>query len=123
MFRGWRRRRTPYKTLREFIVATPTTKTTSDNANEIPAIAQQFREQLVSTVQQGQKLSIDAAQSWVKAVSVIPAFDLPKIPGVPNLPGVEAVTKYTFDVAADLLNAQREFALQLTSALTPAKTA
>jgi len=104
-------------------VATPTTKTTSDNANEIPAIAQQFREQLVSTVQQGQKLSIDAAQSWVKAVSVIPAFDLPKIPGVPNLPGVEAVTKYTFDVAADLLNAQREFALQLTSTLTPAKTA
>jgi hypothetical protein len=107
-------------TFKEFTVATPTTKTTSENVNEIPAIAQKFREQLVSTVQQGQQLSIDAAQSWVKAVSVLPAFDLPKIPGVPSLPGVEATTKYTFDVASDLLNAQREFALQLTSTLVPA---
>ncbi len=101
-------------------MATPSTKTTSENVNEIPAIAQKFREQLVSTVQQGQKLSIDAAENWVKAVSVLPAFDLPKIPGIPALPSVEAATKYTFDVAADLLNAQREFALQLTNALIPA---
>jgi len=101
-------------------VVTPNTKTTSENVNEIPAIAQKFREQLVSTVQQGQQLSIDAAQSWVKAVSVLPAFDLPKIPGIPALPGVEAATKYTFDVAADLLNAQRDFALQLTNTLLPA---
>jgi hypothetical protein len=103
-------------------VVTPNTKTTSENTAEIPALAQKFREQLVSTVQQGQQLSIDAAQTWVKAVSVLPAFDLPKIPGIPALPGVEAATKYTFDVAADLLNAQREYALQLTSALVPAKT-
>jgi hypothetical protein len=101
-------------------VVTPNTKTTSENVNEIPAIAQKFREQLVSTVQQGQQLSIDAAQSWVKAVSVLPAFDLPKIPGIPALPGVEAATKYTFDVAADLLNAQRDFAVQLTNTLLPA---
>ena len=101
-------------------MVTPNTKTTSENVNEIPAIAQKFREQLVSTVQQGQQLSIDAAQSWVKAVSVLPAFDLPKIPGIPALPGVEAATKYTFDVAADLLNAQRDFAVQLTNVLVPA---
>jgi hypothetical protein len=100
-------------------VVTPNTKTSE---TEIPAIAQKFREQLVSAVQQSQQLSVDAAQTWVKAVSVLPAFDLPKIPGVPALPGVEAATKYTFDVAADLLNAQREYALQLTNALVPAKT-
>jgi len=102
-------------------VVTPNTKTTSENDNEIPALARKFHEQLISTVKQGQQLSIDAAQTWAKAVSVLPAFDLPKIPGVPAVPGVEAATKYTFDIAADLLNAQREFALQLTSALTPAK--
>jgi hypothetical protein len=90
------------------------------NETEITNIAEKFREQLVSTVQQGQKISIDAAQTWVKAVSVLPVPDLPKIPGIPALPGLEAATKYTFDVAADLLNAQRDFALQLTNVLVPA---
>ncbi len=101
-------------------MATPSTKTTSENVNEIPAMAQKFREQLVSTVQQGHKLAIDATENWVKAVSVLPAVDLPKIPGMPKLPSMEAATMYTFDVAADLLSAQREFALQMMNAITPA---
>jgi hypothetical protein len=121
MFLLYRRRRAQTKSLKEFTVVTPNTKT-SENNSEIPAMAQKFHEQLISTVKQGQQLSIDAAQSWAKAVSVLPAFDLPKIPGVPALPGVEAATKYTFDVASDLLDAQREFALQLTSALAGAKS-
>ena len=100
-------------------MATPSTKTTT----EMPALAEQFREQLVSTVKQGQRLTLDAAQTWVKAVSVLPMMDLPTIPGMPATPGLEAATKYTFDVAADLLTAQREFALQLTNALAGAKTA
>ena len=103
-------------------MVTANTKTASENVTEMPALAQKLHEQLISTVKQGQQLSIDAAQTWAKAVSVLPAFDLPKIPGVPTMPGVEAATKYTFDVAADLLSAQREFALQLTNALAPAKT-
>jgi hypothetical protein len=100
-------------------MATPNSKPVT----EIPALAQKFREQLVSSLQQGQQLSIDAAQSWVKAVSVLPVMDLPTIPGIPAMPDMEAATKYTFDVAADLLNAQRDFALQLTNVLVPAKTA
>jgi hypothetical protein len=108
-------------------MATPTIKTASETVAEtvaqIPALAQKSREQLVSNLQQGQQLSIDAAQNWVKAVSALPTLDLPKIPGVPAVPDLEAATKYTFDVAADLLNAQREFALQLTNTLVPAKTA
>lgn len=100
-------------------MVTPNTKSSSDQVTDI---AQKFREQLVSTVQQGQKISIDAAQSWVKAVSVLPVADLPKIPGIPALPGLEAATKYTFDVASDLLNAQRDFALQLTNVLLPSKS-
>ena len=104
-------------------MVTPNTKTTHETPVEMPAMAEKFREQLVSAVQQSQQLSLDAAHAWVKAVSVLPAVDLPKIPGVPALPGLEAATTYAFDVAGDLLNAQRDFALQLTSALTPAKTA
>jgi len=104
-------------------VVTANTKTTSDATSEtVTNMAQKFREQLVSTVQQGQQMSVDAAQTWVKAVSVLPVMDLPKVPGIPALPGVEAATKYTFDVATDLLNAQRDFALQLTNVLIPAKS-
>ena len=101
-------------------MATATTKTTS---TEIPDLAQKIREQLLSTVRQGQQFSVDAAQTWVKAVSVLPAVDLPAVPGIPALPGVEAVTKFTFDVAADLLSAQRDFALKLGNVLVTEKSA
>lgn len=101
-------------------MATASTKTAP--TTEVPELAQKIREQLVSTVQQGQQLSIDAAQTWVKAASALPVPDLPTVPGLPSFPGVEAVTKFTFDVAADLLNAQRDFALQLTSVLAPQKS-
>lgn len=89
--------------------------------NEVPVLAQKFREQLLSTVHQSHQMSIDAAQTWVKVVSVIPVMELPKIPGVPAMPNMEAATRYSFDFASDLLNAQRDFALQLTSALVPPK--
>lgn len=101
-------------------------ETLNDNLNktlnEVPVLAQKFREQLLSTVQQSQQMTIDAAQTWVKVISVLPVMELPKVPGVPAMPDVEAATKYTFDLASDLLNAQRDFALQLTSAFAPAKT-
>jgi hypothetical protein len=108
--------------LEEFTMATATTKTTT----EIPDFAEKFREQVLSTVRQGQQFSVDAAQTWVKAVSVLPVHhlaDLPTVPGVPALPGVEAATKFGFDVAADLLTAQRDFALKLASVLVTDKPA
>jgi hypothetical protein len=102
-------------------MATASTKTTS--TTEIPELAHKIREQLLSTLEQGQQLSVDVAQSWFKAVSVLSVPDLPAIPGVPAMPDVEAVTRFTFDVAADLLNAQRDFALQLANVLVPEKSA
>ncbi len=102
-------------------MATAATKTTP--TTEIPELALKIREQLLSTVQQGQQLSVDAAQTWVKAVSVLPVPDLTAIPGVPAMPSMEAATRYTFDVAADLLNAQRDFALQLAKVLVPETSA
>jgi hypothetical protein len=108
--------------LKEITMATATTKTTS----EIPDFAEKIREQMLSTVRQGQQLSVDAAQTWVKAVSALPVHalpELPSVPGIPALPGVEAATKFGFDVATDLLNAQRDFALKLAGVLTPEKQA
>jgi hypothetical protein len=89
---------------------------------EIAEAALKIREQMLSTIKQGQKLTIDAAQGWVKVVSVLPIPDLPKIPGVPATPTIGAAGKFTLDVAADLLNAQRDYVLQLANVLAPAKS-
>jgi len=112
-------------------MATATTTTTANNTatttkvsprTETPDVAQKLREQLLSTVQQSQKMSLDAAQTWVKAVSVLPVPDMPTIHGIAAVPSLEAMTKFTFDVATDLLNAQRDFALALANVLTPDKS-
>jgi hypothetical protein len=101
-------------------MATATTRTA--HTSDVPDVAQKIREQLISTVQQGQQLSVAAARTWVKAVSVLPVADLPKVPGVPAIPDVESATIFTFDVAADLLSAQRDFALQLANVLVTEKS-
>jgi hypothetical protein len=84
-------------------------------------IAEKFRQQLVSSLQQTQKLSVDAAKGWVKAVSVLAIPDLPTIPGLPATPDVGITTKYVFDVATDLLIAQRNFALEFANVVAPTK--
>ena len=44
-------------------------------------------------------------------------------PGAVALPDVPAVTAYSFDLAAELLAAQKDFAVTLATTLTPGKTA
>ncbi|HEY8820748.1 MAG TPA: hypothetical protein VIM49_02190 [Dermatophilaceae bacterium] len=101
-------------------MATTNSKTTT--TTDMPAHAQKIREQLVSTIRQGQQLSVDGAQTWAKAVASLPAVELPAVAGVPAMPGMDAVTTYAFDLATDLLTAQRDFALQLSSAFVPQKS-
>jgi hypothetical protein len=98
-------------------MATAKTTTTTPEINELAAKA---REQLLATVAQGQALTVEAAQSWAKAVSAIPFPEVPAI--VPGLPvtTVEAAATYVFDLAGDLLKSQRDFTLELTKVLTPA---
>jgi hypothetical protein len=90
--------------------------------HEVPEAAHKIREQVLTTVKQGQQLSIDAAEGWAKAVSALPIPDLPKIPGASAVPSLETATRFGFDVATDLLNNQRDYALKLTNVLAHAKT-
>ena len=96
------------------------TKTTS---TPMPNIALKVAEQLVSTIKSGQQLSVDAAQTWSKVVSVLPVPVLPKVPGIPATPDIEAMTTFGFDLAANLLQAQRDFTLSLANTVMPAKSA
>lgn len=100
--------------------ATPTPE--AGHVHEVPEAAHKIREQVLSTVRQGQQLSIDAAEGWAKAVSTLPVPDLPKFPAVAAVPSLETATKFGFDVATDLLNNQRDFALKLTNVLAHART-
>lgn len=90
---------------------------------ELTQLADQVREQFLVTVKQGNDLALSAVNSWSKAVSAIPMPELPEMPGVPALADFSAVTTYSFDLAIELLNIQRDFALQVGSALMPAKSA
>ena len=47
----------------------------------------------------------------------------PDNPGFVALPDVQAVTAYSFDLAAELLAAQKDFAVTLVGTFTPEKTA
>jgi hypothetical protein len=85
----------------------PATKPPTTTATQIAAISEVSREQLASIILQGQQLRVDATQTWVDAF----------------MGDVQAATKFTFDVAADLLSAQREFAVELTKVVLPAKSA
>jgi hypothetical protein len=127
---GVRVRGKPYtfKTLEEFTMAATASPTLNNNtkvtptAPEVTDLVQKTRQGLVSTVQQGQRMSVDAAQNWVQALSVFPIQDFTKIPGTPSFVNLEAITKLYFDIAADLLQAQREYILELLNLFAPEKS-
>ena len=104
-------------------ITQPVTVPAVTPAAEIPAPqAHKSQEQVVSSLQQGQQLLRDAAQTWVDVFSALPVMDLPRIPGLADVPDMQAVTNFAFDIAGDLLSTQREFALELTKVLLPTRT-
>ena len=104
-------------------ITQPVTVPAVTPAVQIPAPqAHKSQEQVVSSLQQSQQLLMDAAQTWVNVFSALPVMDLPRIPGLADVPDMQAVTNFAFDIAGDLLSTQREFALELTKVLLPTKT-
>ena len=71
---------------------------------------------------QSQSLSLDAARDFAGALPSVPS-SLTDTRGLVALPDLQAVTAYGFDLAAELLAAQKDFAVTLASTFIPAKTA
>jgi hypothetical protein len=93
-----------------------TTKATGTKAGEF---AEVVREQLIGSVKQSQQIALDVVTTWADVVGkVIPP--IPTLPFVPPVPELNETVQITFDVAQELLNAQREFATNLVSALAAA---
>lgn len=95
----------------------------ASNLNSVPEAAHKVGEQLISAVKQGQNLTLDAARALAKATSTLPALPSSDVLGANVLPDIEALTSYGFDLAIELLTAQRDFAVKLAAAFAPAKTA
>jgi len=98
------------------------TAKSSTTPTDIPDAAQKFGEQLVSAVKQSQSLALDAARTVAGAWSLVPSTvsELPTVVPIPDLP---TVTAYGFDLAAELLAAQKDFTLTLATTLAPRKSA
>ncbi|HTH88269.1 hypothetical protein [Mycobacterium sp.] len=95
---------------------------TSKPTVDVLEATQKFGEQLVSTVKQTQSLVLDAARAFAGALPSAPS-GLSDNLGFVALPDVQAVTAYSFDLAAELLAAQKDFAVTLVGTCTPEKTA
>ena len=83
---------------------------------------QKLGEQWVSAVKQSQSVALDVARAFAGAWSSVPS-NLPENPVAAALPDVPAITAYSFDLASELLAAQKDFAVALTTTLTPGTTA
>jgi hypothetical protein len=94
---------------------------TSATTNEYLDTVKKLNEQLISTVKESQSAVLEAARTFADALPAVPS-NLPELPGIVALPDVEAVTSYGFDLAAELLAAQKDFVVSLASTFTPAKS-
>jgi hypothetical protein len=94
----------------------------SSTSTDVLDATQKLGEQWVSAVKQGQSVALDVARAFAGAWSSVPS-NLPENPLAAALPDVPAITAYNFDLATELLAAQKDFAVALTTTLTPGKTA
>jgi hypothetical protein len=93
----------------------------SSTSTDVLDATEKLGEQWVSAVKQGQSVALDVARAFAGAWSSVPS-NLPENPLGAALPDVPAITAYGFDLAAELLAAQKDFALKLATTLTPGKT-
>jgi hypothetical protein len=79
------------------------------------------RSQLTSVVKQSQQLVLDTVGSLTEAAGKLTP-SLPSLPSLPFVPTSAEVSEYVsagFDIAAELLASQREFATALVAKLAP----
>jgi len=93
-----------------------TTKTTA--RTEVPEFAQTIRDEMISNVKQAQKISLDATKTFMKPFRRFP-FRTAHPSGCRGGSQRRGSDELHVQPGHRLLNAQREFALQLAAVLTP----
>jgi hypothetical protein len=84
-----------------------------------------FTDAVIAGVKQSQELAFTGITMWVDfagKVFTMPEMDsLPAVPFVDSLPDPKAVVESTFGFAEELLTTQKDFAVKVVDAVTPAK--
>jgi hypothetical protein len=91
---------------------------TSTTKIDVLDATQKVGERWVSAVKQSQSIGLGVARAFAQALSPVPSRL-----SEARLPDVPALTACGFDLAAELLAAQRDFAATLANTFAPAKTA
>jgi hypothetical protein len=77
---------------------------------QVPAVVHAASAALLNRLEQGQEKALEFSGSLKRGLDRLPLPTLPRPRGVPTL---EAATKFGFDVATEVINHQRDFALRL----------
>jgi hypothetical protein len=101
---------------------TGTSTTKSTTKVDILDATQKVGEQWVSAVKQSQSIALDVARALAQVVLPVPSR-LSEARSAVGLSDVPALTACGFDLAAELLAAQKDFVVTLANTFAPAKTA
>jgi hypothetical protein len=117
------RRRSAASNQRRLKMPEPTTTTpTSPKAKAtVPKTAElsaAIREDVIASVKQAQQFTLDAMSTWVDVIGKV-APELPTVPFVPARSDVVEGVGTFFEMAGELLESQRKFALDLVGVLVP----
>ena len=81
-----------------------------------------FTDAVIAGVKQGQEVAYNGITMWMEFAGK--AFTMPELDSVPfvdQLPDPKAVVESSFGFAEELLTTQKDFALKVVDAVTPAK--
>jgi len=99
----------------------PTSSTTPKPNTHVPKtfeLSAAVREDVVASVKQAQQFTLDAVSTWVDVMSKL-APELPTVPFVPARSEVVEGLGTFFEMAEQLLESQRKFALDMVGVLVP----
>jgi hypothetical protein len=81
-----------------------------------------FTDAVIAGVKQGQELAFSGISIWIDFAGK--AFTLPELDSVPfvdSLPSPKTIIESTFGFAEELLTTNKDFAIKVVEAVTPAK--
>ena len=83
-----------------------------------------FTDAVIAGVKQGQEVAFSGISLWIDFAGK--AFTLPELESLPfvdQLPSAKAIVESSFGFAEELLGTQKDFALKVVEAVTPAAKA
>lgn len=87
---------------------------------DVPESVQKFGEQFVAALGQGQKIALDVVGTVTDATASLNGRFIDQV-DTGKVPSPAAFVEYAYELAAQMLSAQKEFTLKLIDVYTPTK--